>query len=72
MRRGPRTGGYRASTGRRHNLKVAIDVVMGIRKEQTREALSVPRGHFHSANRTLEVWAVDPCSPLLPLRLNRR
>lgn len=50
---------YRAASGRRHDVWVAIGMVMGMRAERTRDALSVLRAHAYSMNRSLDDLAAD-------------
>lgn len=58
---------YRRASSRRHDVWVAIGMVMGSRAERTRDALSVLRAHAYSRNRSLDDVAADIVRGLLPL-----
>lgn len=58
---------YRSASGRRHDVWVAIGMVMGMRAERTRDALSVLRAHAYSVNRSLDDFAADLVQGRVPL-----
>ena len=58
---------YRSASGRRHDVWVAIGMVMGMRAERTRDALSVLRAHAYSVNRSLDDLAADLVHGRVPL-----
>lgn len=58
---------YRLASGPRHDVWVAIGMVMGSRAERTRDALSVLRAHAYSKGRSLDDLAADVVHGRLPL-----
>lgn len=58
---------YRAASGRRHDVWVAIGMVMGLRAERTRDALGLLRAHAYSLDRSLDDLAADLVQGRVPL-----
>lgn len=58
---------YRSASGWRHDVWVAIGMVMGARAERIRDALGVLRAHAYSMNRSLDDLAADLVRGRVPL-----
>ena len=58
---------YRQAAGRRHDVWVAIGMVMATRGGRRRDALSLLRAHAYSQSRSLDDLAADIIESRLPL-----
>ena len=57
---------YETTAGRRHNVWVAIGMVMATRPTRTRDALSLMRAHAYTQERSLDDLAADIVAGRLP------
>jgi len=57
---------YRSATGRRHNVWVAVGMVMATRPGPSRDALSLLRAHAYTQGRSLDALAADVIDGRVP------
>ena len=57
---------YQSASGRRHDVWVAVGMVMAVRPGRTRDALSLLRAHAYTQGRSLDDLAADVVDGRLP------